>query len=55
MYCPLTREECKIDCAWFVEGDCAIIRLNNITDQLEYVQDAVNALEETISKKNFAE
>ena len=55
MYCPMTKEECKTDCAWFVEGECVIVRLNNIADQLDYVQDAVNALEETIQRKNFAE
>lgn len=37
MYCPLTREECKTNCAWFVEGICAIVRLNDVADQLDYV------------------
>lgn len=55
MFCPMTKKECRQDCAWFVEGGCSIIRLNDITDQLDFVQDAVNTLEETISKKNFAE
>lgn len=53
MYCPLTREECKTDCAWYVEGGCSTVSLNEIARQLDYVQDTVNTLEETIRKKNF--
>lgn len=55
MFCPMMKKECRQDCAWFVEGGCSVIRLNDIADQLDFVQDAVNTLEETISKKNFAE
>lgn len=53
MFCPMTRNECREDCTWFVEGECVIIRLNSIDSQLDYVQDVVNVLEETIRKKNF--
>lgn len=55
MFCPMTKAECREDCSWYVEGGCSVIRLNDIADQLDAVQDAVGELEETVSKKNFSE
>ena len=55
MFCPMTREECKNDCAWFVEGECCICNINRIETDLDYLQDAVSALEETIKAKSFTE
>lgn len=25
MFCPMTKEECTDDCAWFIEGECAVL------------------------------
>lgn len=52
--CPLMGKSCNTDCAWFVEGDCAITMLSYIVDSLDSVQEAVNALEETIDKMDFS-
>ena len=54
-WCPLMNNECRSDCTWYVVGECSVIRLNEIANQLDFLQDAVNALEETIQKKNFME
>lgn len=52
-YCPMTTKKCREDCAWYVEGVCAVSRLNDIENQMEYVQEALNNLEETVAKKTF--
>ena len=56
MFCPMTKEDCKMDCAWFAQGDCAITRLHDVADKLEEVVEVVDcleALEKTITNKEF--
>lgn len=45
---------CNANCAWFVEGECAITMLNYIDNRLDSVQDALNSLEDTIDKIDFS-
>ncbi len=54
-WCPLTKEDCKKSCAWFREGECAIAVLHDIFNTLDFVQDGVNALQETIESKDFTQ
>ena len=56
VWCPLTKSDCKEECAWFVQGGCAITRLHDIGDKLEEVVEVVNcleSLEQTIKNKEF--
>lgn len=55
-WCPLSgmTKHCYTDCAWFVEGGCAMVMLNYIDNKLDLVQDAVNTLNETIEKIDFS-
>lgn len=54
-WCPLTKEDCKKSCAWFREDECAIAVLHGIFNALDFVQDGVNALRETIESKDFTQ
>ncbi len=54
-WCPLTKEDCKKSCAWFREDECAIAVLHDIFNTLDFVQDGVNALQETIESKDFTQ
>lgn len=51
--CPLTREECTVDCAWFKNGECCIASLPDLVDKLEDVVTSVEALEQTVKNKDF--
>ncbi|EOS39744.1 hypothetical protein AALC16_23700 [Lachnospiraceae bacterium 29-91] len=51
--CPMTKEECEIECAWFQEEECAVARLHDLVDSLDDVKEAVYTLEETIRKTDF--
>ena len=37
--CPLTREGCTVDCAWFRNGECCIVP---IADALEVLSECVD-------------
>lgn len=52
--CPLMKEECKTECAWFQEEECAVARLHDVVNSLDEVKEAVYTLDETIQKKDFA-
>ena len=54
-WCPLTKEDCKKSCTWFREDGCAIAVLHDIANSLDLVQDAMNALQETIESKDFTQ
>ncbi len=50
--CPLMKEECRTECAWFRDEGCAVAKLRNITDHLENVSVAVKLLQNTINHTN---
>lgn len=63
MICPLTKESCDSDCAWFkksrrkfqdghIEGECSVVGMNQC---IREVSAAIKSLENTIINKNFAE
>lgn len=42
MWCPMTRQDCrKTDCAWFHEGECAVVSLPDLVEKLEDVTDVL--------------
>lgn len=47
-WCPLTKTDCKKECAWFIEGECVFERLHDIANQLEEIKDSVDDLKDTI-------
>ena len=53
--CPILKSDCTTQCALFREDECAFAKLHDIVDNLDYVQDALNALQETIDKKDFSQ
>lgn len=56
--CPLTKEDCTVNCAWFKDGECCIASFPDLVDKLEDVVSSIETLEtlETVIKnKNFAE
>ncbi len=53
--CPLTREDCTVDCPWFKNGECCVASLPDLVDKLEDVYISIEALERTIQNKNFTE
>lgn len=52
--CPLTREDCTIDCAWFEDGECATTSLVSTLDlMLDDVISSINNLKNAIENKDF--
>lgn len=52
--CPLTREDCTIDCAWFKDGECATTSLVSTLDlMLDDVISSINNLKNAIENKDF--
>ena len=51
--CPLTREDCTVNCAWFENGECCIASLPDLVEKLEDVVTSVESLEQTIKNKDF--
>ena len=52
--CPLTREDCTVDCAWFKNGECCIASLPDLVDKLEDMVTSIEALEQTVKNKDFS-
>lgn len=51
--CPLTREDCTVDCAWFKDGECCIASLPDLVEKLEDVVISVEKLERTVRTMDF--
>lgn len=51
--CPLMEKSCDANCAWFMEGDCAMEMLHYIENRIDSVQDSLNDLVDTIDKIDF--
>lgn len=52
-WCPITQKDCKQECAWFAEGECAFIRLHEVANKMDEVVNALESLEDTIKNKTF--
>lgn len=55
-WCPLTKADCKEECAWFSQGECAFARLHEVADKMEEVVEVIScleSLEQTIKNKEF--
>lgn len=63
--CPLTKEQCTNECAWFresrrkypdhVEGMCAFAKIPDIKDELQQIKNSIEKLNQTIMYKSFTE
>ena len=63
MFCPMTKEECRQDCAWFiesrrkhpdhVEGNCSLTEFRSISDKLNQIEKSLDRLERTIHNTDF--
>lgn len=51
--CPLTKQDCTVDCALFKNGECCITSLPDLVDKLEDVITSIEALERTVKNKDF--
>lgn len=51
--CPLTREDCTVDCAWFRDGECCVASLPDLMDKVDDVRISIEALEQTVKNKDF--
>lgn len=61
--CPLTKQDCTNECAWFrgsrrkyrnhVEGECSLVSMGRIPDELKEVSSSIGKLEQTIHNKEF--
>ena len=64
-WCPITKLDCRSDCAWFkesrrkfmdhIEGKCSLVSINHISDELKEINNGINRLEHTINNKDFAQ
>lgn len=46
--CPLTKQDCTVDCAWFHDGECAVVSLPDLVDKLEDVTDALKEVKREV-------
>lgn len=63
MFCPMIKEECKQDCAWFiasrrkykdhVEGKCSLAVVSKVCGELEKIIKSIDKLECTIHDTDF--
>lgn len=63
MFCPMTKEECRHDCALFIEsrhkykdqvvGKCSLRDMHNLTNEIRQMKDVINKLEQTIRTIEF--
>lgn len=52
--CPLTKQDCTVDCAWFREGECVTTLLYDVLDTtLDDLISSIDSLEQTIKTKDF--
>ena len=51
--CPLTREDCTVNCAWFENGECCIASLPDLVDKLEDITNGLVELQQTIKNIDF--
>ena len=54
-WCPITKSDCLVECAWFANGQCAFAGLHDISDSLDEIQERLIELDDTINHKNFSE
>lgn len=55
MICPLTKEQCTVECAWYAEEQCAFSRLHEISNSLDEIHNILITLDDTIANTNFSE
>ena len=62
MICPLTKEQCTVECAWYAEEQCAFSRLHEISNSLDEISNSLDeihniliTLDDTIANTNFSE
>lgn len=63
MFCPITKSDCRSDCAWFVqsrrkhtdhiEGNCCLVEFSRIPNKIAQMRKAVEKLERTIYNTEF--
>lgn len=52
--CPLTKEDCTVDCAWWGDdAECCMASLPGLVEKLEDVVTSVESLEQTIKNIDF--
>lgn len=54
-WCPVTKEQCTDECAWFTDDDCNFGNLyyiankvSDMADQLEEIRNSIDDLNETV-------
>lgn len=55
-WCPLTKSDCKKECAWFSQEECAFARLHEVADKVADAVEVIScleSLEQTIKNKEF--
>lgn len=55
IWCPMAGCDCSDDCAWFAEGECSLMRMHDISDSLDAIQESLTELDDTIKRKKFSE
>ncbi len=52
--CPLTKEDCTVDCAWSVEGECVTTLFYEVfSTTLDDLISSIDSLEQTVENKDF--
>lgn len=54
-WCPITKSDCRSDCAWFAEGQCAFATLHDISNSLDEIYNTMIELNDTITNKDFTQ
>ena len=64
-YCPLTKEQCTVNCALFeesrrkyrdhIEGECSIVGISRIPDMLNNVSRSIDRLKQAIYDTDFTQ
>lgn len=49
MFCPLTQQDCRKDCAWYRKGECAF---KDAVDQIEDMSISLKLLQNAIRHAN---
>lgn len=52
MFCPFTKENCKIECACFINGECALCSFPYLAEKLEGIEEANDTIVKQLREIN---
>lgn len=49
-WCPVIKTECVVECAWFVQGECAMVALHQLGNDVEELVEELKISNDTLVK-----